>query len=223
MKAPSSVPSASDRPSLLPTQQFGASLEWIRTHHPASLAAAAASSSAASSASDPAASVPPIMLQCIDFLSQPDCLETEGVFRRSANAAHVRELQAKINAGEQIVLEAPGDVHIAAVILKTLLRELEEPLMTFDLFDQVVQFQDVPDREGRLSYAKQMVSRLPDQNHAVLKYLMEFLSMVSREHKDPFIYKSMQRFICRTTVVVSPYIQSASFRLTVISLPSPCR
>ena len=82
------------------------------------------------------------MLKCIDFLSQPDCLETEGIFRRSANAALVKELQGKINNGEQIVFES-GDVHIAAVILKTFLRELEEPLMTSDLFDQVIRFQGI--------------------------------------------------------------------------------
>lgn len=33
------------------------------------------------------------MLKCIDFLSRPDCLETEGIFRRSANAALIKELQ----------------------------------------------------------------------------------------------------------------------------------
>ena len=37
--------------------------------------------------------IPPIMLKCIDFLSRPDCLETEGIFRRSANAALIKELQ----------------------------------------------------------------------------------------------------------------------------------
>jgi len=33
------------------------------------------------------------MLACTDFLSTPDCLETEGIFRRSANAALIKELQ----------------------------------------------------------------------------------------------------------------------------------
>jgi len=48
--------------------------------------------------------------------------------------------QAKINAGEQIVFDV-GDVHIAAVILKTFLRELQEPVMTYELFDEVVNFE----------------------------------------------------------------------------------
>jgi Rho GTPase-activating protein 1 len=62
---------------ILPTQQFGASLEWIRQHQP----------------DGGYNGIPPIMLKCIDFLSRPDCLETEGIFRRSANAALVKELQ----------------------------------------------------------------------------------------------------------------------------------
>ena len=50
------------------------------------------------------------------------------------------KFQAKINAGEQIVFDV-GDVHIAAVILKTFLRELQEPVMTYDLFEDVVSFE----------------------------------------------------------------------------------
>ena len=34
-----------------------------------------------------------------------------------------------------------GDVHIAAVILKTFLRELSEPLLTYDLYNTVVRFE----------------------------------------------------------------------------------
>lgn len=35
---------------------------------------------------------------------------------------------------------AYGDVHLAAVMLKTFLRELPEPLLTYELYDQVVSF-----------------------------------------------------------------------------------
>ena len=95
--------------SKLPTQQFGASLEWIRVNNNDQL-------------------IPPIMNICMDFLSKPDNLETEGIFRKSGNASQIKELMAKINNGERIVF-SQGDVHIAAVILKTFLKELEEPLL----------------------------------------------------------------------------------------------
>ena len=69
-------------------QQFGASLEWIRINNGNTLL------------------VPPIMLACTDFLSTPDCLETEGIFRRSANAALVKELQ--VTKLDSFYLDVPG-------------------------------------------------------------------------------------------------------------------
>lgn len=65
------------------------------------------------------------------------------MFRRSASIALVREVQSRINAGEVIDFQRDfsGDYHLAAVTLKTFLRELKEPLMTFDLFDDIINFQ----------------------------------------------------------------------------------
>lgn len=66
-------------------------------------------------------------------------METEGIFRRSANVSLVREAQIKCNRGEEV--DFKNDVHLAAVLLKTFLRELEEPLLTFELYDEIMQFQ----------------------------------------------------------------------------------
>lgn len=78
------------------------------------------------------------MKLCVEYLDRPDALETEGLFRRSPNTAVVRDLQTRINQGEKVVLNDP---HVAAVLLKTFLRELKEPLLTFDLYDEIIQYQ----------------------------------------------------------------------------------
>jgi Rho GTPase-activating protein 1 len=57
----SSQPSQINLNSWTPSQQFGVTIEWISANHPAN--------------------IPPVMTMCIDFLSHPDCLETEGIFR----------------------------------------------------------------------------------------------------------------------------------------------
>lgn len=103
----------------LPTYQFGATLQFIKANHRNAV-------------------IPPIMRQCVEFLDRPEALETEGLFRRSANTLVVRDLQNKINQGERVQLEDP---HVAAVLLKTFLRELKEPLLTFDLYDEIISFQ----------------------------------------------------------------------------------
>lgn len=68
-------------------------------------------------------------------------LETEGIFRRSANVTLVRETQTLCDRGE--LIDFKGNVHLAAVLLKTFLRELEEPLLTYELYDDIMQFQSM--------------------------------------------------------------------------------
>lgn len=65
-------------------------------------------------------------------------METEGIFRRSANIHKVRTLKDMANHGQNIVFEDP---YQAAALLKKFLRELKEPLLTFELYDEIVQFQ----------------------------------------------------------------------------------
>lgn len=72
-------------------------------------------------------------------------MQTEGLFRRSANMKTVKDVQELLNSGEPIQFEDYGEqqsVHVAAVILKTFLRELEEPLLTFGLFQDIISFKN---------------------------------------------------------------------------------
>ncbi|CAG0895894.1 unnamed protein product [Cyprideis torosa] len=140
----------------LDTQQFGVDLNFIK----------------AKNNGDPVA---PILRNCIVYLSFPDRLETEGLFRRSGSAALVTELISKINAGEEVDFGSP---HVAAVILKKHLRELSEPLMTFDVFDEIVAFEGIP-REERSTYARNIIlEKLPEDNYHVLRNLVSFLQKV---------------------------------------------
>lgn len=53
----------------------------------------------------------------------------------------VRETQTLCDRGE--LIDFKGNVHLAAVLLKTFLRELEEPLLTYELYDDIMQFQSM--------------------------------------------------------------------------------
>ena len=66
-------------------------------------------------------------------------LATDGLFRRSASTLLVKECQERANRGEEIAFN--GDYHLAAVLIKAFLRELEEPLLTFYLFEEIMDFQ----------------------------------------------------------------------------------
>nr|CAD7593046.1 unnamed protein product [Timema genevievae] len=141
----------------LETQQFGVSLQFIKEHNNGEV-------------------IPPVVRHCIEFLSQPDALETEGLFRRSASITLLKDMRNRYNQGQPV--DFGNDVHLAAVLLKTFLRELEEPIMTFDLYDEITQFQSLPKDERPRHVKILILEKLPEDNYRVLKYIVQFLSKV---------------------------------------------
>ncbi|KAL1516974.1 hypothetical protein ABEB36_000799 [Hypothenemus hampei] len=140
---------------LIPTQQFGVTLQFIKDHYNVT--------------------IPPVVQQCVEYLEQPDALETEGIFRRSANVSKVRGLKELANEGQILQFEDP---HEAAVLLKKFLRELKEPLLTYELYDEIVQFQSWSKEEQLRNVSILVMEKLPEDNYKILKYITSFLSRV---------------------------------------------
>lgn len=46
----------------------------------------------------------------------------------------------RVSVGEEVNFSQLDDVHLAAVILKMFLRELPEPLLTYQLYNDIVNF-----------------------------------------------------------------------------------
>ncbi|KAM6987122.1 rho GTPase-activating protein 8-like [Aplochiton taeniatus] len=143
----------------LPTQQFGVSLQYIFDKNKG-------------------VAIPLVISQTVTYIQQKG-LETEGIFRRSARVQLIKDVQQLYNLGKPVDFEQFGDVHVPAVVLKTFLRELPEPLLTFRLYDQVLDIVGV-ESSLRVTTCKSIVENLPEQNFIVLKYLASFLNMVSQ-------------------------------------------
>ncbi|XP_074026734.1 rho GTPase activating protein at 68F isoform X9 [Leptinotarsa decemlineata] len=158
---------SSDSPFELtsPKQQFGVTLQHIRDNYDVT--------------------IPPIVKQCVDFLDTPDgnfatqSLETEGLFRRSANALKIKSLKEMANKGQKVIF---GDPHEAAVLLKKFLRELKEPLLTYELYEEILQFQSWNKEEQLRSVSIMVMEKLPEDNYQVLKYIIKFLSRIQKPH-----------------------------------------
>lgn len=126
--------------------------------------------------------IPPIVRKCVDSLSITGVIDTEGIFRRSGHYAKVVELKQKVNGGNDVDFK-DVDTHVIAGLLKTFLRDLEEPLLTYELYDEITSFLEYP-KEERSRNVKQMLrEKLPIENYELFKYLIEFLVKVM-ECKD---------------------------------------
>jgi len=99
-----------------------------------------------------------------------------GIYRISAEHSLIETLKNKLDSGAAYDL-ATEDIHTLTGIFKTFLRELPEPLLTFDLHDE---FMGAGEDVGKLRVA---VKKLPVINLALLHDLMKHLNDLS-DHAD---------------------------------------
>ncbi|ERL84553.1 hypothetical protein D910_01982 [Dendroctonus ponderosae] len=98
-------------------------------------------------------------------------LQTEGIFRVSADVDEVNRLKAQMDKWE---LSEPSDAHVPANLLKLWLRELYEPLIPDSLYPECVA---EPMTSRR---ACDLVLRLPTLHRLVLCYLIRFLQTFNK-------------------------------------------
>ncbi|KAM8817195.1 rho GTPase-activating protein 44 isoform 4-T4 [Rhynchonycteris naso] len=110
-------------------------------------------------------------------------LQEEGLFRVAPSASKLKKLKAALDCCVVDVQEYSADPHAIAGALKSYLRELPEPLMTFELYDEWIQASNIQEQDKRLQALWNACEKLPKANHNNIRYLIKFLSKLS-EYQD---------------------------------------
>lgn len=110
-------------------------------------------------------------------------MKEEGLFRLAAGASVLKRLKQTIASDPYSLQDFCSDPHAVAGALKSYLRELPEPLMTFDLYDDWMRAASLKDLGARLDALQQVCSRLPQENLNNLRYLMKFLAQLANEQE----------------------------------------
>ncbi|KAG7219831.1 hypothetical protein INR49_005853 [Caranx melampygus] len=106
-----------------------------------------------------------------------------GLFRIAPSASKLKKLKASLDCGVLDVQEYSADPHAIAGALKSYLRELPEPLMTFELYNDWIQASNIQDQDKRLQALLNACEKLPPANNNNFKYLIKFLSKLT-EYQD---------------------------------------
>ncbi|KAM4900967.1 SH3 domain-binding protein 1 [Sylvia borin] len=110
-------------------------------------------------------------------------MKEEGLFRLAAGASVLRKLKSSLASGSNALEEFYSDPHAVAGALKSYLRELPQPLMTFELYDEWVKVASLKDIDSRLQSLRDTCSRLPQDSYNNLRYLIKFLAKLA-EHQE---------------------------------------
>ncbi|XP_008142872.2 SH3 domain-binding protein 1 [Eptesicus fuscus] len=110
-------------------------------------------------------------------------VKEEGLFRLAAGASVLKRLKQTMASDPRSLQEFCSDPHAVAGALKSYLRELPEPLMTFDLYDDWMKAASLKEPRARLEALQEVCSRLPPENFSNLRYLMKFLARLAEDQE----------------------------------------
>nr|XP_046193428.1 rho GTPase-activating protein 44-like [Oncorhynchus gorbuscha] len=99
-----------------------------------------------------------------------------GLFRVAPSASKLKKLKASLDCGVMDVQEYSADPHAIAGALKSYLRELPEPLMTSELYEDWIQASNIQDMDKRLQALLAACEKLPTDNFNNFRYLIKFLA-----------------------------------------------
>eukprot|EP01112_Ceratiomyxa_fruticulosa_P018210 TRINITY_DN5782_c0_g1_i1.p1 TRINITY_DN5782_c0_g1~~TRINITY_DN5782_c0_g1_i1.p1 ORF type:complete len:629 (+),score=139.26 TRINITY_DN5782_c0_g1_i1:169-2055(+) len=162
--------------------------------------------------------IPFFLEKTIRHLLQESVLTTEGLFRVSGSQREVMEMKKSIEGGALPDFSTQVSDHNVSGLLKLYLRELPEPLVPFQMYDDVVRVctMDIDDQPERVTEKVENIQKLfetlPAPNQAIIRLLLGLCSKIT-EHSNINLMNSRN-----LSVVLAPNIlYSKEVNLTALS------
>lgn len=111
-------------------------------------------------------------------------LYTEGLYRKSGVNSKIKELKMKMSESKGEIDYELYNVHVLANVLKSFLREMPEPLLTFDRYDDFLRASELSETTDRVSTMMSLIKKLPAAHHTLLERLIFHLALVAQ--REPF-------------------------------------
>lgn len=106
-------------------------------------------------------------------------LYVEGLYRKSATQSKINELKQKLEEDRHNVDLNEYGVHVWTAVFKSFFREMPEPLMTFQLYDEFLWATAIVDVQERIQVIFSHISKLNRANYDLLERLTFHLARVA--------------------------------------------
>ncbi|KAI8384467.1 uncharacterized protein BYT42DRAFT_562625 [Radiomyces spectabilis] len=156
--------------------------------------------------SQDALKIPRIVPFLADTVHQLNGQHSEGIFRVPGDADAVTELRIRIENGRYDATDIT-DPNVPASLLKYWLRDLSEPLIGTEYYDECIACSDQPDQ------AIAIVNKLPELNRRIVLYMISFL----QEFTAPEVIKETLMNVSNLAMVFAPnFLRCPSESLTAV-------
>jgi len=146
--------------------------------------------------------IPSLVEKSIKFIREYG-LQLEGIFRLSGRASQVEKLRDQLDQGKKVFFSQDMDVHSVASLFKQWLRELPEPLLTWDLYDDFLATDSLPGAQ-KLVALKDLVLQLPQGNRSAFQHMVKLLTEVCENEAVTKLNASSLSVVFAPNVLVDP-------------------
>ncbi|KAM9461335.1 unconventional myosin-IXb isoform 4-T5 [Clarias gariepinus] len=126
----------------------------------------------------------PMVLELMLEHVEMNGLYTEGIYRKSGSANRMKELRQLLEADPNTVCLEDYPIHTVTGLVKQWLRELPEPLMTFNHYNDFLHAVELPEQQEQIHTIYRVIEELPTAHYQTLERLIFHLVRVSREEKS---------------------------------------
>jgi hypothetical protein len=118
---------------------------------------------------------------CEELTARSNCLDIQGLFRLSGSKEIMENIKKSIDLGEFLAYHGISDENNLTGILKSTLREMHQPLLTFPLYREFISAGQAQNLQDKTNKSKAAIHHLPLSHKFIVDYLFNFLKQVSRK------------------------------------------
>ncbi|RMZ88124.1 hypothetical protein DV736_g4642, partial [Chaetothyriales sp. CBS 134916] len=130
-------------------------------------------------------SVPEIVRRCVEEVEARG-MDVEGIYRKSGGNSQVQQVRDSFERDVYTadISDPDLDIHAVTSGLKQYFRKLPTPLITYDIYDKLLDTTSIADPDARVEAMRDAVRQLPSVHYATLDFLMHHLARVVLQEKD---------------------------------------
>ncbi|KAG6001509.1 hypothetical protein E4U21_004281 [Claviceps maximensis] len=128
--------------------------------------------------------IPAVITRCIEEVELRG-MDQEGIYRKTGGNSQVNMIKDGFDKNENFDISDP-DMDITAVtsVLKQYFRKLPLPLLTFDVYDLVLESNAIVDEDERCLHLRKSFATMPERHRDCLEFLMFHLHRVAKREPE---------------------------------------
>jgi hypothetical protein len=138
--------------------------------------------------------IPSIVIRCVQEVELRG-MDVEGIYRKSGGSGQVNGVKAGFEKNDDYDISDPElEIHAVTSCLKQYFRRLPVPLITFDVYDLVLDAARIEDREKRAKTMRDALEKLPKAHRDCLEFLIFHLARVTSHERDNLVSAYLSTF-----------------------------